>query len=401
MTTLPDPPFFSQQSQSNKRKRLEPTEDDDFPSSFPASSINPLSHSPGLVAQFAIAGLSETDENPSQHIRDFPHRGFVGRGASAVEPESDEDPETEGDEAARPKSQKAKDSKRGGHFDVLLQSTHHFIDRGEIEKASRTYSLLLQLRPTGLPVDVRHHNLWAIGAEILMREGENAQHGQARETKLMLSKRWGRAENMNKVKAYFDTLIQQHPYDSKMPNIVSAVDFWIAMFSCEIYNIHAEHLLLLERLAHDIEEESLHESFGHDDNFGSDDTESPEARLIRRKDELRLQSLSAMQDITKRMDELIRELPYSKNQHYLRLRAMASLYLADLVVPIGPVSMLQTEQAQQARSKEQGEARRYLERMVNEGGELDSAVLNVLNPSDDSEGDTSLSLYSSLPIRGL
>jgi hypothetical protein len=80
---------------------------------------------------------------------------------------------------------------------------------------------------------------------------------------------------------------------------------------------------------------------------------------------------------------------------------MASLYLADLVVPIGPVSMLQTEQAQQARSKEQGEARRYLERMVNEGGELDSAVLNVLNPSDDSEGDTSLSLYSSLPIRGL
>ncbi|RBR22783.1 uncharacterized protein FIESC28_04346 [Fusarium coffeatum] len=400
MTTLPDPPYFSQQSQSTKRKRLELTEDDDFPSSFPASSINPLSHSPGLVAQFAIAGLSETDENPSQHIRDFPHRGFPSRSTSAAEPESDEDPETEGDEAARPKSKKATNSKRSGHFDVLLQSCHHFVDQGEIEKASRTYSLLLQLRPTGLPIDVRHHNLWAIGAEILMREGENAQHEEARETK-PTTKRWGRAENMNKVKAYFDTLIQQHPYDSKMPNIVSAVDFWIAMFSCEIYNIHAEHVLLLERLIHDTEEESFQESFGHDDNFGSDDTDSPETRLIRRKDELRLQSLSAMQDVTKRMDELIRELPYSKNPHYLRLRAMASLYLADLVVPISSASMLQTEQAQQARSKEQSEARRYLERMVNEGGELDSATLNVLNPSDDSEGDTSLSLYNSLPIRGL
>ncbi|KAG8676061.1 hypothetical protein FPOAC2_02141 [Fusarium poae] len=407
MASLLDPPYFSQQSQSNKRKRLETADDDEFPSSFPTGSINPLSHSPGVIAQFAIAGLSEADEDPSQRIRDFPHRGLVEHGASAVEVESDEDPETEGDEAARPKSKKNTTRKRGGHFDVLLQSTHHFIDEGEMEKAARTYGLLLQLRPSGLPVDVRHHDLWAIGAEILMRQGEvsarERQEDQEKSSKPL--KRWGRAENMSKVRAYFDTLIQQHPYDYKTPNIVSAFDFWIAMFSCEIYNTHAEHTLALERLSSSAEEDYRRESFGHDDSFGSDDLESSEARLVRKKDELRRQTLSAMRDITKRMDALIQDMPYSRNQQYLRLRAMASLYIADLVVPIGPGSMPQTqtqpEHEQQARLKEQDRARKYLMRIVTYGGELDNAALRVLNPSDDSEGDTSLSLYSSLPIRGL
>ncbi|KAM0237198.1 hypothetical protein ACHAPO_004544 [Fusarium lateritium] len=402
MASLLDPPFFSQQSQSNKRKRLEAA-DEEFPSSLPTGPINPLSHSPGVIAQFAIAGLSEADEDPSQRIRDFPHRGLVGDGASAVEVESDEDPETEGDEAARPKSKKNTTRKRGGHFDVLLQSTHHFIDQGEMEKAARTYGLLLQLRPSGLPVDVRHHDLWAIGAEILMREGEGSarEREEDQEKSPTPTKRWGRAENMSKVRAYFDTLIQQHPYDYKTPNIVSAFDFWIAMFSCEIYNAHAEHTLALERFSSGTEEDYRRESFGHDDSFGSDDTESSEARLVRKKDELRLQALSAMQDITKRMDVLIQDMPYSRNQQYLRLRAMASLYIADLVVPIGPGSMLQTQQGQQARLMEQDRARKSLMRIVTYGGELDNAALRVLNPSDDSEGDTSLSLYSSLPIRGL
>lgn len=400
MASLLDPPFFSQQSQSNKRKRPETT-DEEFPSSLPTGSINPLSHSPGVVAQFAIAGLSETDEDPSQRIRDFPHRGLAENGASAVEVESDEDPETEGDEAARPKSKKNTSRKRGGHFDVLLQSTHHFIDQGEIEKAARTYGLLLQLRPSGLPVDVRHHDIWAIGAEILMREGEgSAREREEHETAPRPTKRWGRAANMSKVRAYFDTLIQQHPYDYKTPNIVSAFDFWIALFSCEIYNTHAEHTLALERL-NSGEEDHRRESFGHDDSFGSDDTESSESRLVQKKEELRLQALSAMQDITKRMDVLIQDMPYSRNQQYLRLRAMASLYIADLVVPVGSVSMLQTQQGQQARLMEQGRARKSLMRIVTYGGELDNAALRVLNPSDDSEGDTSLSLYASLPIREL
>ncbi|KAF4446486.1 hypothetical protein F53441_9890 [Fusarium austroafricanum] len=403
MNSLLDPPSFSQQSKSNKRKRTETT-DGEFPGSLPQSSINPLSHSPGVVAQFAIAGLSDTDEDPSQRIRDFPHRGLTENSASTVEPESDEDPETEGDETARTKSKKTTSRKRGGHFDVLLQSTHYFLDRGEINKAYRAYGVLLQLRPSGgLPVDIRHHDLWAIGAEILMREGEDTarENEQQDEEKPVSIKRWGRAANMNKVKAYFDTLIQQHPYDYRNPKIISALDFWIALFSCEIYNTHAEHVLALERLAHGAEDGPRRESFGHDDSFTSDDMENLEAKRFQKRDVLRLQALSIMKEVTKRMDVLMQDMPYSRNQHYLRLRAMASLYIADLVLPINSISQFQAQEGQKARMMEQERARNLLGDIVTYGSELDNAALNVLNPSGGTEEDTSIALYSSLPIRGL
>ncbi|KAF4988823.1 hypothetical protein FGRMN_9528 [Fusarium graminum] len=402
MSSLLDLPSFSQHVKSNKRKRIEII-DEEFPSSLPSGSINPLSHSPGIIAQFAIAGLSQTDEDPSQRIRDFPHRGLTENNTSVLEAESDEDPETEGDEAARPKSKKTTSRKRGGHFDILLQSTHHFLDLGDIDKAARTYGLLLQLRPSGLPVDIRHHDLWATGAEILMRQGEDAskENEQQDEGNPAPTKRWGCAANMNKVKAYFESLIQQHPYDHKTPNIVSAFDFSLALLSCEIYNTHTEHVLALDRVVREAEDGSPRESFGHDDSFGSDDTINSEDRLVRQKDGLRLQALSAMQDITKRMDMLMQDIPYSRNQHYLRLRAMASLYIADLVLPIGTVSTLQSREGQKARLREQELARSYLEKIVTYGGKLDNAALSVFKPYDDSEEDTSIPLYSSLPIRGL
>ncbi|KAF5578179.1 uncharacterized protein FSUBG_13846 [Fusarium subglutinans] len=367
------------------------------------SSINPLSHSPGVVAQFSIAGLSETDENPSQRTRDFPHRGISSNEAFSIEAESDEDPETEGDEAARPKPKKSPSRKRGGHFDVLLQSIHYFLDRGEIVKASRAYGLILHLRPSGLPIDIRHHDLWAVGAEILMREGEETsqQDEGSHDNQPNPTKRWGRAANMSKAKAYFDALIQQHPYDYKTPKVVSALDFWIAQFSCEIYNTHTEHILALDRLDSEIDEDSRRESFGNDESTASDETDSVEARKLHKKDELRVQALSIMKDITKRMDVLMQDMPYSRNQHYLRLRAMASFYMADLVLPISPISQYQAEAGQKARLMEQQSARNQLERIITYGGELDKAAWEALSPSDDVEGDTSIPLYSSLPIRGL
>ncbi|KAF4982084.1 hypothetical protein FZEAL_2236 [Fusarium zealandicum] len=393
--SLLEPPSFSQQSRSNKRKRPIFAADNDLPSSLPSDSINPLSHPPSIVAQFAIAGLSDTDPDPSQQIPDFPHRG-LGRGPArrSVEPESEA--ETESEEATQPKS-KNPQRRLGGHFRVLLQSIHHFLDKGEIEKASRAYGLLLQLRPSGLPADVRRHNLWAIGGEIIMRQGEQPSP----DTEGERTERWGRAANMNKVKAYFDTLIQQHPYDYKHPRAVSALDFWLALLSCEVYNTHTEHVLALQRAVHEADEGSRRGSYGHDDSFGSDDAENHEARLVQRKDELRIHALAAMQDITTRMDGLMQDLPYSKNQHYLRLRAMASLYIADLALPMGPSSASKFQEAQRSRQMEQQRARDAIEKMVTYGGELDEAALAVLRPSDDSEEDTSIPLYSNLPIRGL
>ncbi|KAF7543269.1 hypothetical protein G7Z17_g10877 [Cylindrodendrum hubeiense] len=412
--SLLDPPSFSQHRRPGKRKR--PSDDASSslsrPAHLPHDSINPLSHSPGMVHQFATAGLTETDEDPSQLVPGFPHRslgsGVPGRN---VETDSDAD-ETDADEDGKSPGGKKKKTTtrelgRGGHYEVLLQSVHHFLDQGDIDKAARGYGLLLQLRPGGTPVDVRRHSLWAIGAEILMRQGEQpvgdgepAVDDDDVGTTPGGLRRWGRAANMNKVKAYFDTLIQQHPYDYKHRRLVCAVDFWVAMLSCEIYNAHTEHIMALDRAIGASQDESRL-SFGADDSFGNEEPESREVELQRGKERLRLQALTTMRAITKRMDQVMQELPYSKNHHLLRLRAMASLYVADLVVPVGDVSLSSIQDAQRARHMEQQIARDALMEMVNNGGQQDEAALAVLYPSNEGGGDPTMPLYSSLPIRGL
>jgi hypothetical protein len=197
---------------------------------------------------------------------------------------------------------------------------------------------------------------------------------------------------MNKVKAYLDTLIQQHPYDYKHPRAVCAVDFWLAMLGCDIYNTHTEHIMGLDRAAR---EEAL-ETF---EMYDID--EDPETQAKQTRDELRLRALRTMRDVTKTMDELMQDMPYSKNAHLLRLRAMAALYVADLVIPVIDISPSAIHEAQRARQTEQQSARDLLTRIINNGGELDQAAMAVMNPPDENAQDSTISVYSSLPIRGL
>ncbi|KAK7415618.1 hypothetical protein QQX98_005762 [Neonectria punicea] len=422
--SLLDPLSFSQHSRPGKRKQPSATASSnaDDPSSsivsrpahLPQDSINPLSHTPGMVYQFATAGLAETDEDPSQLIPDFPHRGLGRAAGLGRDVESDSDPETD-DDGTKEKDKKSKKKNatvrgrgRGGPYEVLLQSVHQLIDQGDIDKAARAYGLLLQMRPGGAVVDVRRHSLWAIGAEILMRQGEQPRginsDGDTDHDDLGVTsgglRRWGRAANMNKVKAYFDTLIQQHPYDYKHPRVICAVDFWVAMLSYEIYNAHTEHVIALDRAVNAVEDEAR-QSVGIDDSYGSEEPEAREGQLKRRKEELRLQALATMRAITKRMGGLMQDLPYSRNHDLLRLRAMASLYVADLVVPVADVSSLGIHEAQHARQMEQQIARDSLMEIVNKGGQLDEAALAILYPSEEGGKDTAVPLYSSLPIRGL
>lgn len=408
MATPPTPSSSSHFHRPGKRKHPPTTDDTDPPLS---SIINPLSHPPNLIRQFALAGLAHADENPADLIPDFPHRSLdsaAARRPTSLDAETDADENDNDNEeeddaaAAKPGPKQHKDRPRDTHYDVLLQSIHRFLDAGDVEKAARAFGLLLQLRPGGKPVDVKWHNLWALGAEILMREGERPATTPPPTTGTLTDDaqprpfhRWGRAANMPKVKAYLDTLIQQHPYDHKHTRAVCAVDFWVASLGCDVYNAHAEHVLGLERAA---EDEAL-EAFDAFDDVVDPDEPDAEARAAQARDELRLRALRAMRAVTKTMDELMAEPPYSKNAHMLRLRAMAALYVADLLVPVVQVSPSTMHEAQGARQTEQQSARHLLMKIINNGGELDPAATAVLNPGDANAEDTSV--YSSLPIRGL
>lgn len=399
---------MSQSSHGKSSKRKRPSTASQSPASsyshLPPDTINPFSRSPGQLLQFSIAGVTDRDEDPSLNIADFPHRGLdYGLQVKGVESESEgEGNQAEEHDVGKPRAV----SYRERQLKVLLESIQLFLDRGDVAKAARAYGLVLQLQPHGTHIDIRHYNLWAIGAEILMREGEKPAEQNVgsmdENTQPILPKRWGSAANMGKVKAYFETLIQQHPYDYRHPRTVSALDFWLALISCEIYNAHAEHVISLACLEEESRDwdEDMDGSPRDDIEGRGQEGDSRQARLNKAKDEIRKQAHSTMRDIAGRMDNIIRDQPFSKNQDFLKLRATASLYLADLTLPIIRSSALETQKAHERREREQEVARAALEKALDLGGELDPVAKAFLGlAEEDTETLHKASVYSSLPIR--
>ncbi|KAK0388691.1 hypothetical protein NLU13_4934 [Sarocladium strictum] len=395
--------------QSNKRKRTASFSDRNSYRSTSVGSINPRSHSPSTVRQLSIAGVPIEEDDPARHISHFPHRGLPRHGTVADGEESEWTDAIEASHGERKKKAKSKPREAlTGHNAVLLRLIYENLDRGDIEAANRFYGHLLQLRDRGRPISVRQHNLWAIGAEILMREGERpagtheAGDESAKETQAS-RRRWGRAANMAKVRAYYDTLIREFPFDYRKPEMTSAVDFWLALINCEFYNTYTEQVHALERL-------ELSDSLGEDDESlnehkseqGQDESllEDKRARqTLRRKEDLRKRTFAAMDGLAAKMDELMSEPPYSKHDEFKRLRAMISLYIADLMIPHTVEWEAEMRSAETKKTREQDFARDLLQKVKRNGGVLDRATMDFVDP--DGEMEEPAPMFSSLPIRGI
>ncbi|OAQ96564.1 hypothetical protein LLEC1_07836 [Akanthomyces lecanii] len=421
---------------SGKRKRVASFASD--PSAPPpsAQAINPHSYPPAKLAQFAVAGLSDADQDPGQEIKDFPHRGFSHKPAEpALESDYDTalEEDSERDDDAEPRTTKparAPDAHQR-HLAILTSSMHQFIGQGEVKKAARAFGLAMQLHPKFRPVDLRHDNLWALGAEIIMREGEehrnemwqNPQNSDINDEEneemaardgFRISLRWGSAANMNKLRAYLETLIQQYPYDHRAPKKISSLHFNISLYSCEIYNIYSEHAASLSGAGADADDSLLDGSLVEDDaelrleTLAEDESfHAPRPRRTEtashRKDKIRMQTLAAIKAVVARMDALLREPPYIKNQEMLRLRAAASLFMADLAVPFDRIAYsLELRDVNEQRRRDIEVARQMLQTILESGGALDEASLALaLADSDDIDENLPIAsqIYSALPIR--
>lgn len=399
-------------------------------------TINPHSYPPAKLAQFAVAGLSDTDQDPSQENKDFPHRGLSHKPAepaleSDYETAAEDDSEKDDEGKLRTtKPVRVPDAHRR-HLALLTRSIHQFLGQGDVTKAARAFGLAMQLHPKSRPVDIRQDNLWALGAEIIMREGEeqrnevwrNHQISDSNEyededtrarDKLQIPLRWGSAANMNKLRAYLETLIQQYPYDHRAPKKVSSLHFNISLCSCEIYNIYSEHAASLSAAGVDADDSLVEGSLVDEDVdqrletlIEDESFHAPRPRRTEtasnRKDKIRMQTLAAIKAVVARMDALMREPPYVKNHEMLRLRATASLFMADLVVPFDRVAYsLDLSDVNEQRRRDIEAARRMLQTILDGGGALDEASL-ALAQADPDEVDESLpcasQIYSALPIR--
>jgi len=364
-------------------------------SQLPPDAINPHSRSPAEIVQFSLAGLKDTDQDPSLKIPNFPHRSQTSQRNARSPGGPLAEPNIEDGSPGKPRTI----GQREKQLHLLIQSIHHFLDQGNVERASRAYGIVLQLQPHGTPIDVRHNDLWAIGAEILMRKGETPIQVETEDEGTVQrprrQRRWGSAKNMPKVKAYFESLIQQHPWTRIRPQSICAVDYYAAMLSCEIYNAHAEHVLGLEALYDHLaqwEEDMKLEG------EAIDDLESArEERHLEMKDDLRIKTLRAVEDIQHRLRELTKDEPYKRRGIFFQLYATASLYISDLVVPVLPTA--QASLAEERRAAEKEEAQKAMDLYETLESNADPRIMAAMGLDRISHGSPLVPMYSSLPIR--
>ncbi|KAI2618802.1 hypothetical protein GGR54DRAFT_143247 [Hypoxylon sp. NC1633] len=444
----------------------EPAERPNIPSHLPADSINPLSHSPATLQQLALAGLSPEDQVPSQTHPLFPHKPLPAEAKRRRARGTDGEAESEDERGAARRDREATPrqySERLRHLGALTAIVHRCLGEGDVARARRAFGLLVRTKD----VDIRQAGLWAVGSEILMRDGE--MEGQWRRRKGGRNdwprqyqrevdvgggeeeeenddeyeerekspeekgawrddsyrdvdggplRRWGSAANMEKVRSYFEHLIQQHPHDARRPHLTSALDFWPALFGLEVYNLDAEFRQAMHRLrvAEEEEQELEREERGleHDE-----EEEGPKHRAWAARDDVRLQTRVAAELVARHMDRVMENAPFAAHVGMLRLRGNLALFVADLHLPSRLVDVivddeerpgveglpgrdrgrvveeLLRERAEAAEEQlaltewtaEQGRARVHFRKLLEGGGEVDEWIRRFVDADEEGGED--------------
>ncbi|RFU35622.1 hypothetical protein B7463_g738, partial [Scytalidium lignicola] len=353
---------------------------------------------------------------------------------------------------------------RRHHLGVLTTVLHRCLAEGDLERAGRAWALLLRAEIGGLPIDIRNTGYWGIGAELLIRGQESKPPSRGRRDSLTYDaendkpdddseaveglesdsrsgsrfapKRWGTAEGLEKAKEYYERLILQYPYVRQFPNAVTAVDFWPAMFGCEIYGIRFKQKEELWNISR--EEETDENNDNENEELYSEDEEGDEdededggysfqekrqsrrrARMVEKRwqqrEAVRRTTLEASVALASKMDELMTSLPYSDSHVLLRLRGMLALYIGDLSVPTplspddiddeqmpsrtrqlgiendGESRLLRRQrEAEHQRGlrnqeEERERARALFEKIVYEGGDIGRDIQDIVSQRDPSE----------------
>lgn len=391
-------PQTSGQSTNRKRKRTSPLNSPPPPSTlstlpnsafeFPSSpapsnanldyvTSNPLSLNADETRQYRAAGLEFDKELPSKTYTGFPHRNLPWEAGFATEDEALQASKADfGTLSANERESKPSHLKIR-HLGVLTTILQRCLAEGDIPRASKAWALLLRAQVGGKGVDLRSTGYWSLGAELLIRRGEqlasssgtgndstsrehDVENPQPLDPQDDGAVPWGTAEGLDRAKDYYARLILQHPYKRQFYTATSALDFWPAMLSCEIYGIQCKQQQSLHQLAlHQNDsnndsasdhEDSLTEGESEnsgDDSLGATQEEVFFARRVKResraaqhqqlrtrknKEEVRIHARTAAEKVAARMDELMTTPPFVDSHILHRLRGYLALYIGDLSI---------------------------------------------------------------------
>ena len=334
-----------QENNSKKRKRGQDSSDEDdgdgtasqiSAESDPSrSQPTPAFHPVNKKDPYHVAGHSREEPLP---LPPFPH-------ASVKEPSNKKIPIDEELAGLNPplylppvnKDDKATSLKRR-HLDNITTILHQCMLRGDWQRASRAWGLLLRTEVNGRGIDVRRNGRWGIGAEILLRGGRqqgtntgngmqddnlDSDHDVPSGTPSQFSD-----EGFELARQYYERLILQYPHTPYTRHHVNALAIYPALINIWIYEVQDRS----KRAKRHLSTSGSEPMEGSDDSMHSDSVNSDQKRRLQH---IRSEELEQALPIASRMDELLLSPPYDTSASLLQLRGMVAMWISALHSELG------------------------------------------------------------------
>jgi hypothetical protein len=291
---------------------------------------------PNESHQYRIAGLSLDQELPGGHFPHGPAKVDYPRKDATLLSHHLRELSSLSTPVYPPQSAAHQGTIRLQHLSVLTAILHKCLLQGDYIRAGRAWGLILREEFRGFSMDARSEGRWGIGAEILLRRGQQEASQQASRSLSDTSSSQDRTAlpftkaGFEEAKEYYERLILNHPYSKSAPQAVSALSFYPAMFGLWIYVTQEESQAARNNITLDSEDSSDELSGDEGSPADGDRRGSKKSRIL--VADIRRRELGEAQKIATRMDMLLATPPYSDSSELLELRGMVSLWVGDLLV---------------------------------------------------------------------
>lgn len=272
------------------------------------------------------------------------------------------------------------------HLDNLTTILHQCILKGDWQRAFRTWALLIRTEVDGRGIDVRRHDRWGIGAELLIRQssvdGELPPPGSSDSGNTDASSAPRREasfseEGFKQAREYYERLILQYPHTARTQHrSLNDTAFYPALFNIWIFEVQdrskraQRKLKSGSRTGQDVDEE------------GSSLMDADTTTLR----EIRETELQQALPISRRLNELTLGPPYDTIPDLVQMEGMVALWIADLC------NMLEDDQDNEPdltntdqRVREQRQrAQRAFDRLAQMGIELPIEVSRIMAREEET-----------------
>lgn len=335
--------FLAKERKRESRKRKRDAETDDADDATPVkSSPEPDDTPPRPAASsthhhvsgtdpYYVAGLSREEALPRYP---FPHAPATSVAASKVSAEEAVASVKPPLYAANADAEDQTVSLKRRHLDNLTAILHHCMLKGDWQRASRAWGLLLRTEIAGRGIDVRQHGRWSLGAEILMRRdgpqrtklGErNGTPGSDADSGVGASRQESSLadEGFKLARDYYERLVLQYPYTPSAKHTLNATVFYPALFNVWVYEVQSRYTRARNQLAAR-RPSSSHSRASDAESEQSNASDAPDAHLLREHE------IEHAVAVAQRMDELLLNPPYDSSPDLMHLRGMVGMWLSDL-----------------------------------------------------------------------